>query len=84
MVELVLNDEQAELLSSAKGPVTLRDKAGTVVGIVSPADRCIRLSGEELEKINRRMSANPATFPTFQEAIERLGKIEFNDRAATF
>ena len=72
MVELVLNEEQLELLSSAEGLVPVRDAHGNQVGTFSPEVRSIHLTAEELQTINRRMTADPATFSTFRETIERL------------
>lgn len=72
MTELVLNDDQLELVTVADGPVIVRDRNGTDIGILSPVDRKIRLSGEELDSIQSRMTGDPSTFPTFREAIERI------------
>lgn len=72
MTELVLNDDQLELISAAEGPVMVRDRQGTEVGILSPVSPRAELSEEELKRINERMSADPQSFPTFREAIERL------------
>jgi hypothetical protein len=72
MQELVLNEQQSDILASATEPVTIRDARGVTVATIPPPANRIHLDAAELEKINRRMTENPATFPTFREAIERL------------
>jgi hypothetical protein len=83
MIKIVLNDEQAEILSHAQEPVNVVDRSGRDLGKLVPsqlgaADPSRKLDPEVEEALRRMEDAKSGerVFYTTQEVLDHLQSLE--------
>jgi uncharacterized protein YmfQ (DUF2313 family) len=70
MPELILTTEQAQIVTRALGPVTVRDPSGKVLGCLEP-----KLTPEMIAELKRR-AASPGPFFTGAQVQARLQALQ--------
>ncbi len=79
MGDLILTNAQAEVISQAKGPLTVKDANGRKLGQLIPAflegPNKIRISTREIAEIERRMALD-GPWSTTEEVLQHLKAME--------
>lgn len=75
-MDLVLDDAQTQNLTSASGPVVVRDSSGRQLGVLSLQPSNFELTSEDLEELNRRMSSDDTKWFTTEEVVQHLESLD--------
>jgi hypothetical protein len=70
MIQIILNDEQAQLFAAADDSVELRDARGRLLGLASRGP-----TEEEIAEARRRLASDGPWFTT-QEVLDHLRSLE--------
>lgn len=70
MSHIVVNDEQAALITASNGTLQVRDSQGRLIGYVTPA-----LTANERAELKARIAAGGPTYTT-AEVLEHLRSLE--------
>ena len=79
MSDLVVNDEQAKILSGASAPIAIRDQSGKLLGFASPdVERIVassKFTREQIAELEKRLDSDEPWLTTGEilQHIRSLG-----------